>query len=466
VASSNTSFEASYRLIDGICSKHQYSDQATCEANGGTWTPPGEVVPGKSLHVDGRVQFTKDECLGCHSTSGQFALIGQHYLHTDNDYFLSRSVATGTATGGSTTTVVDTTQAWTVDQYKDAYVRVKDVQLKIAGNTANTLTVTTAFANPVVATDGYDIRTAKLLSNDDYDDPGWIYQITYQNGFPKYACGFCHPSVSSNHRDGIVNLDMDPLDSLPGTVKTKNAATGPWFSQTVSGSDVTCSAVYCHSNGYMSPSTNTYQYKTTPNWYSVDPWNGIDRCAQCHGNSPNTGGNSGSAAHAKHSVGIHYNDTFSGTSGKMTTAHGDGNSTTINCNICHSSTVTVSYNDDNPICGACHSGATAKGSMIVEPTNSVHVNGAVDVTFSTPLNLKTKAQLRDNIATVPTLDDSWTRSNGYKKLTPTVSHDVTKTTPVYSAGTCSSTACHNSTPMQWNQAGPLQCMVCHIGLPK
>jgi hypothetical protein len=104
--------------------------------------------------------------------------------------------------------------------------------------------------------------------------------------------------------------------------------------------------------------------------------------------------------------------------------------------------------------------------MIVEPTNTVHINGAVDVTFSTPLNLKTKAQLRDNIATVPTLDESWSRSNGYKQLTPTVSHDQTKTTPVYSAGTCSSTACHNSTPMQWNQAGPLQCMVCHIGLPK
>jgi len=465
VATSNTGFKATYRLIEGICSNRLYTDQTNCETNGGTWTPPGINVPGKSLHVDGRVQFTKDECLGCHSTSGDFALIGQHYLHTDNDYFLSRSVLTGTATGGSTTTVVDATQSWTTDQYKDAYVRVKDVQLKIAGNTANTLTVTTAFTNPVAAADGYDIRTAKLLSNDDYDDPGWIYQIYYENGFPRYACGFCHPSDSSNHRNGIVNLDMNPIDSLPGTVKTKNDPNGPWFNQTVTGSDVTCIAVYCHSNGYMSPTTNTYQYKTTPNWYATDPWAGLDRCAQCHGNSPNTGGNAGSAAHAKHSVGIHYNDTFSGTSGKMTNAHGDGNSTTINCNVCHDSTVKVAYNDKNPICNACHN-SSLKGDMIVDPANVTHINGSVDVTFSTPLNLKTKAQLRDNIATVSTVDESWTRSNGYKRLTPSVSHDQSKTTPVYSAGTCTNTACHNATPMQWGQAGPLQCMVCHLGLPK
>ena len=405
------------------------------------------------------------------------ALIGQHSMHTDNDYFLSRSVSTGTATGGSTTTVVDTAQSWTpspaAGDLVGKYVRITDgpnrnQQIKIESNTSNSITLIagSSFTNAVTNGTSYDIRSAKLLSNDDYDDPGWIYQIIYDNGFPKYACGFCHPSDSSRHRDGIVNLDMDPTHSLPGTVKTKNDPVGPWFNQTVSGSDVTCEAVYCHSNGYMSPSTNTYQYKSTPNWYAVDPWASVDRCAQCHGNSPDTGGTTGSAAHAKHSVGIHQNDTFNGTSGKMTDAHGDGNSTTINCNICHTQTTTVSYNDNNAICASCHTGASSKGAMIVDPANTVHVNGNVDVDFITPLNLKTKAQLRDSLSTVPTLDNSWTRSNGYKKLTPTVSHDQTKTTPIYSAGTCNNTACHNGTPMQWGQAGPLQCMVCHLGVPK
>lgn len=475
VATNNTSFAASYRLIEGICSKRTYPDQTACETNGGTWTPAGTNVPGKILHVDGIMQVTQDNCLGCHSSTGDFALIGQHSMHTDNDYFLSRSFATGAATGGSTTTVVDNTQTWSTDEHAGKYVRItsgpnRKQMLLIESNTTDTLTVKTGSSFTSAVTNGttYDIRTGKQLSNDDYDDPGWIYQITYDDGFPRYACGFCHPSDSSNHRNGIVNLDMDPTHSLPGTVKTKNDSTGPWFSQTVSGADVTCVAVYCHSNGYISPVTSKYVYKTTPNWYSVSPWAALDRCSQCHGNSPNTGGTLGSGAHVKHSVGIHFDDTFSGTAGKMATAHGDGNSTTINCNICHSSTVQVWYNDKNPTCSACHNGSTAplKGTMAVAPANTNHVDGSVDVTFPNPLNLKTKAQLRDDIATVPTLNDSWSRSNGYKKLTPTVSHDLTRTTPVYSAGTCSSTACHNATPMQWNQTGPLQCMVCHIGLPK
>jgi len=103
-------------------------------------------------------------------------------------------------------------------------------------------------------------------------------------------------------------------------------------------------------------------------------------------------------------------------------------------------------------------------TMIADATNTVHINGAVDVTFSGTFSLNTKAQLRNDITSVTTLNDSWTRTDGYK-LTAT-SHDVTKTTPVYSAGTCNNTACHNATPMQWGQQGPLQCMVCHIGLPK
>lgn len=484
VASSNTAFKDSYLLIEGICSKRTYTTQATCETNGGTWTPPGQTVPGKSLHIDGINQVTKDECLGCHSNTGDFALLGQHEIHTDNDYFLSRLVAgtAGTATGGSPTTVVDSTKNWTANVYKDKYVRItsganKNQQIMIAGNTSNTITVTgSGFTNAVANGMTYEIRSAKLLSNDDYDDPGWLYEIYYADGFPKYACGFCHPDNSAIHRDGIVNLDMDPTHSLPGTVKTKNDPAGPWFAQTVSGSEVTCLTVYCHSNGYISPITEKYQYKTTANWYAADPWAGRDRCAQCHGNSPNTGGTAGSPAHAGHVVGNHYKDVFSGTAGKLARAggvgsgavHGDQNTSTVfNCNICHYTTVKVSYNDKETVCVTCHTTSGSgglKGTMVVDPVSINHIDGNINVDF-TPVALKSKAQVRDDITSVNELNTSWTRMNLYKKTDGT-SHDVAKTTPTYSAGSCLTVACHNGTPMEWRAQGPLPCAACHKGLPQ
>lgn len=513
VDTNNTSFVSSYRLIEGICANRFFTDETNCINSGSSWTSVGSNVAGNKIHIDGRMQVTKDECLGCHSNTGDYALIGQHSLHTDNDYFLSRQWDTvggwGTATGGSTEKLVDASQSWTTDVLAGSYVRIASgpniyKQAMILNNDTTSVTVWKTMTAMIWSTNvwntaggtwatiglgtvdkgmrwdttitagtSFTIRTPKLLSNDDYDDPGWIYTITYQNGFPRYACGFCHPSDSGDHRNGAVNLDMDPTHSLPGTVKTKNWATNQ-FSQTESHVNVTCNAVYCHSNGYQDPGSSNYQYKTTPNWYAATPWASVDRCTQCHGNSPNTGGTAGSAAHAKHTVGIHYTDTYNGTNGKMAagwsslSGHGDGNSTTINCNMCHIATVGDYFNDKNSECSACHTAgqASGKGVAHVEADNTVHVDGNVDVVFISPLNLNTKAQLRDSITAVPTLDNSWTRTTGYKKLTPSVSHDASKGTPVYSAGTCSNTACHNQTPMQWNQAGPLQCMVCHLGLTK
>ncbi len=494
VDSANTGFEATYRLLSGLCSKRTYNtDKITCETNGGVWTPAGTNVPGNALHLDGIVLVDKDECLGCHSSEGDFALGGQHYMHTDNDYFLSTSWSTGSATGGSTTTLENSGAGWATNAFETSpdnagyYVRILSEgldhgrQLRIQSNTPTTLTVKSGrwFSSAVTGGTPYEIRKGKTLSNDDYNDPSWIYGITYDSGFPKYACGACHPATYALHRNGEIDLDMNPNHSLPGTVKTKNSPAGPWYTvaaaatwQTVGGvkvvtGDVTCLTVYCHSNGYISPATNDYQFKATPNWYAAAPWASVDRCAQCHGNSPNTGGTLGSAAHAKHARGIHQEDTFTGTFGNMsaTSAHGDGNSTIVNCGVCHYDAVKVAYNDHNTICATCHgSSAGLKGVMDIDQQNTVHVNGNIDVTFAEPLNLKTKAQLRDDITTVPSLNASWTRLGGYKQWS--TSADITKTTPTYSAGTCLSTACHNAMPMQWGQAGPLQCMVCHIGLPK
>ncbi|MFZ2198796.1 MAG: CxxxxCH/CxxCH domain-containing protein, partial [Thermodesulfovibrionales bacterium] len=308
------------------------------------------------------------------------------------------------------------------------------------------------------------ILIGKSLATGDWEG-SWVYSTTYSaDGMPKFACGICHSATLSLHRNGIVELDLDPSHtSDPLSIKAKNRSDAS-FTQ-VTGVSVTCNGIYCHSNGRA-----PYLFRTTPDWYTDNPWASVDKCAQCHGNSPGVG-IEGSSAHAIHVVGIHYKDIFSSTSGKMAqggatgAAHGDPNAaTTINCNICHNTTVTASYNDKNTICVTCHDGAIAptKGAADIAAGSTAHINGQVDVSFGT-FSLKSRAQVRDNITTVPELNNAWTRTNGYKATT---SYDLSKRQPSYDLGTCSSIDCHNSTPMQWNAAGPLSCNACHKGTPQ
>lgn len=367
----------------------------------------------KTKHINGIVETTKDECLGCHSTTNACVagdlscvtqkLVGAHISHTDADLFL----------------------------------------------------------------------VGKKLSTGDYTDPSWIYGIKYVKGFPKYGCGFCHPMNAGTHKNTIVELDLDPTHSQAGTVKNKNKTGGPW-SVVTSGTSVVCSNVYCHSNGFVSLATNSYQYKTTPNWYATNPWASVDKCAQCHGNSPNAGGIAGSPAHAGHTVANHYKDVYSNYSGKLAVAgavgsgavHGDpATSTTFNCNLCHFTTVKSSFNDKGSVCVDCHvasGSAPLKGTMDVYSSNTNHVNGVVDVSFMDPFVLKSKAQLRDSITTVSQLNTSWTRVKGFKNIS---SYDLSRTTPKYTGGTCSTVACHNGTKMEWSTPGPLLCAACHVDLP-
>lgn len=82
-----------------------------------------------------------------------------------NTLVMANVMANGTATSGSTTTVVDSAKSWTVDGYKNMYVLIVDGtgegQLaKITSNTATTLTfaaVTTAIDNTSV----YQIQDSK-----------------------------------------------------------------------------------------------------------------------------------------------------------------------------------------------------------------------------------------------------------------------------------------------------------------
>ncbi len=289
-----------------------------------------------------------------------------------------------------------------------------------------------------------------------------------------FGCGNCHPKASDEaalHQNGTVELSLDPADG--GTLKSKHDPVEN-YSQTT-GVSVTCSSVYCHSNGYDSGSG--YAYQTSPDWFGGSI-SGI--CTDCHGNSPNSG-TAGSPSHTKHVVGIHYNTIYTGSTGLATEGTGNTNShgnstysTTINCDMCHNNTLqvglrgyTASRNDSNTtVCNGCHNG---EGNQITSGhlDKSNHVSGTVDVAlYST--NIKSKAQIRVIDATAPELDNNWNRSVGYKVAGGfDQSVSALNTGSMYDApnNTCSSIPCHNGNTATWGDAS-VSCFYCHTEMPE
>ncbi len=71
---------------------------------------------------------------------------------------------TGTATGGSVSTLVDTSKAWTVNQWVNATVKIMSgpdsgLVRRVTGNTANQLTFQTSFPNPIAANTSYYLNS-------------------------------------------------------------------------------------------------------------------------------------------------------------------------------------------------------------------------------------------------------------------------------------------------------------------
>jgi predicted CxxxxCH...CXXCH cytochrome family protein len=268
-----------------------------------------------------------------------------------------------------------------------------------------------------------------------------------------FDCGNCHPTDVASHGNGAVDVSLNPADG--GALKSKNS---PAASVTGSGTTAVCNLTYCHSDG--SKTGAAIVAGASPQWGGSFAG---DKCAGCHQNSP------AGSQHGAHVVGIHYSDIYTGTTGLATagsainSSHGNGaSSTTINCNVCHNDTVTVSYNALNTVCASCHTDtntpATGNESAVIASKVS-HVNGTPDVAFGT-FSVNSKAQMRDNITTVTELTNSWTRTNGYKAAAST---DASKRTPTYAAGSCSSVDCHNGNSVSWTQNN-LSCRACHTAL--
>ncbi|ABB30818.1 cytochrome C family protein [Geobacter metallireducens RCH3] len=305
-----------------------------------------------------------------------------------------------------------------------------------------------------------------------------------------FGCSNCHPLDAVNHANGSITLDLRPAVGGVSTLRSKNSAAitafgtaGTANSGTIgtSKSSVKCLNIYCHSNGYAANPV----YATTPDWYGGSF---TDRCASCHGNSPNSTIN-GSPAHYNtnfvgtgvsngHVVGIHSDDIFTGTSGLATAGTGATNShgnsaysTTINCNVCHNLTVTSARNDSNVVCKTCHYSGNTVGALVGNSAaianKALHVSGQVNVSFAA-VAVKSKAEVRTASAVVQPYKTTWNRVGTYKS---SGSYDqaanALNTASMWNGATktCSNIACHNGQPVTWTSTGGATgCQSCHPAL--
>ncbi|GLI38601.1 CxxxxCH/CxxCH domain-containing protein [Geobacter hydrogenophilus] len=300
-----------------------------------------------------------------------------------------------------------------------------------------------------------------------------------------FGCSTCHPLVNSSHvMGGTIVLDLRPGIANVGTLRAKNrntitasgpagTANGGTTADSVSGSVVKCLNIYCHSNGYASNPV----YATTPNWYG-GTFAG-DKCASCHGNSPNST-IAGSPAHYNadfagpgnaggHVVGIHYDNIFTGTVGQATpgalgtSSHGNPvTSTSFNCDTCHFATVEARSNDKNVVCVACHNGANLRGDATIA-NHATHVDGTPTIQFDA-IQVRSKAQMKVQM----NYTTAFTRVGGYKT---SGAYDIAKT-PLDTATmwngatkTCSNVSCHFNKPISWTNTGTAyKCRICHDGM--
>ena len=307
-----------------------------------------------------------------------------------------------------------------------------------------------------------------------------------------FGCSNCHLLDNPNHMRGDVLLDLRPVVAGVSTLRSKNNASitasgpaGTANSGTIGtpGSSVRCLNIYCHSNGY---GTNT-AFATTPDWYGGS-FTG-DRCANCHGNAPNST-IAGSRSHYNrrflgytstpggHQISIHAMGIYSSPSGLAAAGTGSRSShgnpalaTTISCNICHYQTVTTARNDENPVCKTCHYGGNNVGAVAGNAAaiadRSKHVNGIVNVEFQ-PVSMLSRAQVRQKYFITHAYSSVWKRNAGYKL---SGSHDSAKsafdTATMWdtTTKTCSNIACHNGNSVKWtDNDGVTGCISCHSSL--
>jgi predicted CxxxxCH...CXXCH cytochrome family protein len=162
--------------------------------------------------------------------------------------------------------------------------------------------------------------------------------LTGKAGYPGYACEICHSvpaSVSHARVDRRAPVAFDAAAAFTTLTAAERAALpSPLAVYDASASPPTCASNYCHG------ATLTGGTGGTPRWSSAAA--GINSCAVCHGDPPDTG--------------------------RLLAADGVACATTCSNHVFHVQALTSG-------CDACHDGGA--------PVNDrgVHVNGRVDVAW-------------------------------------------------------------------------------------
>ncbi len=299
----------------------------------------------------------------------------------------------------------------------------------------------------------------------------------------RFGCANCHPTDLAKHRNGQVDLTLS-RNKVGGSylvgLNSLNATDSAGYTR-VSGSELTCETVYCHSNG-RTTSLVLADYRATPNWFGGTF--GPNLCGSCHDNPPQYAGQSHynpassigdngktPARETGHMVGIHFMNTyvgnkqngFLGFSSSGNKAHGNpAFATTIGCNVCHSGIVDSTRVDTYAMngtgsdfrCANCHTAGSPTPLQTGAIANAaLHVNGTKNVAFA-PVTFKTKAQLANNANAL-----GWTRNGSYKAADSYDSFDLSVATWDSQTKTCL-TACHVNQPnITWG--AQLKCVSCH-----
>ena len=316
-----------------------------------------------------------------------------------------------------------------------------------------------------------------------------------------YGCANCHPVVNPNHMKGEVLIDLYPGNqNVVGFLRSRNGSlivnsTGgvpagtAGSGTTLEGNKLYCDNVYCHSNGY----STDLRYVKTPDWFAGNFSDTGDRCANCHGNSPNSdpadmpGSPShfnqdwlGTATEGGHFMGIHAKtitnkgtaesqETFIGLLSPGATepaSHGvASSSTTVSCNTCHWDTIQTSANFGSIQCSGCHTTPDTRAYAAIWDKGT-HINGQVKVAFQ-PGQVKSKAQLRDvSFATVSS-STLWHRNGVYKSATGFDSSKLSLSAAgSWSGANCSNVVCHFNNQVPWTvpTGTSIACDSCHSSM--
>ena len=477
------------------------------------------VTTHSSLNTSGKYGTWSVNCITCHDPHEQ-----QQVSKYASYSYLYSSASTSVESGTEYSTLTRAGAEWTAHQWQGLLVigntaSPSPVFYKINDNTTDTLTVigplediepgdTFAIVYGALIKQMISYTKNNVMPQKDISSPIKFFGSTGDNSFTngtytndeppvstRGICVACHTATKYHRNDGSGADHYAGTDCLfchlhdegfksPVSVETEGAGGGTTgkisvriftpsaatTTESLKAKNATdaafdpvtkvCTGIYCHSNGTAAGVASA----STPAWDTTFAAIGGDPCAKCHANSP-----TGTPAHAAHVVGIHYDNIFTGTTGtaqpgvEASSSHGDPTtSTTINCNVCHYNTLQKANNKNNPVCTSCHNGDDASTALTrADLDKRYHVStGSPDVAF-VPTAILSKAQLRDNITTVAELNNSWSRTSGYK--TPN-SRDSARRTPGYASGSCSSIDCHNGNTVSWT-AGSLSCRACHTALP-